>query len=325
MRYYILTFALLASGIVPAGGQWGDKGPLDTEDVRCHDPSMIVWEGETAWCFSTGHGIYSHSSKDLEKWTRGPRVFEKPLPWLTAVAPGQRGHLWAPDIIKVGGRFMLYYSVSAFGKQTSALALATSPTLDPGSKDFEWKDRGIVLRSKTGDPYNAIDPSLMMDGKRLWMAFGSFWNGLYIVELDSETGLLRDPESKPIHLAAAPEIEAPFLHKRGDYYYLFMNWGRCCRGVDSTYRILVGRSKSVTGPYLDRDGVDLRKGGGTLLLESEGNFIGPGHASIVRNKGDKERLACHFYDGSRRGRSFLKLLPLKWTDDHWPEVSPPEN
>lgn len=282
---------------------------------------MIVRDGDTAWFFSTGNGLRSHSSKDLKTWTQGPRVFEDPLSWLKGVAPSQRGYLWAPDVLKVGERFLLYYSVSAFGKQTSALALATSPTLDPEADDYQWTDQGIVLRSKPGDPYNAIDPAILIDGDRLWMSFGSFWEGIFLTELDPATGKLKDPDAKPIQLASAPEIEAPYLHKRGKFYYLFVNWGRCCRGIRSTYEIRVGRAKKVTGPYLDQDGTDLRNGGGSLVIGTAGNFVGPGHASIVRNPQGEERLACHYYDASRNGKSYLALPSLKWTKDDWPEVT----
>src|SRR6185436_18533297 len=110
--------------------------------------------------------------------------------------------------------------------------------------------------------------------------FGSFWDGIHLVGLDPSTGLRRDPKDNPVRLASAPEIEAPFLHQRDGYYYLFLNWGKCCRGVNSTYEIRVGRSRSVAGPYIDRSGTDLREAGGTLVLAGEDRWIGPGHASI---------------------------------------------
>lgn len=319
MRSSLFSIALACTGFAMA------ENPISSDlaitDLRLHDPSSIVTEGKESWLFATGNGINSFHSRDLKRWEPGPPVFNQPLPWFNQVADSQRGHLWAPDIVKVGGTHFLYYSVSAFGKQTSAIALATNLSLDPSDRRFAWKDRGIVLQSKRGDPYNAIDPSLLLDGDRLWMSFGSFWDGIFLIELDRPTGLLKDPGAKPVRIAFAPEIEAPFLHKHGAYYYLFVNWGLCCRGAKSTYEIRVGRSKTAMGPYLDRDGNNLTRGGGSLLLETRGDFVGPGHASIVVDRKGQERLACHYYDASRRGASFLAMPKLEWTDDAWPRVS----
>ncbi len=323
MNASIVRAAVLSILCSAARADLPAQAPAPSKDIRLHDPSSIVTDAGEAWLFSTGVGIRSYRSTDLTHWKPGPLVFNRPLPWLKDIAPSQKGHLWAPDIIKAGKTYLLYYSVSAFGKQTSAIALATSPTLDPAAPTYSWRDHGIVIRSNPGDPYNAIDPSVMLDGDRLWMAFGSFWNGIFIVELDPLTGKLKDPSSKPLAIAAAPEIEAPFLHKHRGFYYLFVNWGLCCRGADSTYEIRVGRSKSVTGPYLDREGNDLRQAGGTLVLASRGSFVGPGHASIFRDPDGRERLACHYYDPSRRGASFLATPHLHWSADGWPEVPTP--
>jgi arabinan endo-1,5-alpha-L-arabinosidase len=104
---------------------------------------------------------------------------------------------------------------------------------------------------------------------------------------------------------------------RDGYFYLFVNWGKCCRGVNSTYEIRMGRSRLITGPYLDKDGVDLMKKGGTLLLATDGAFIGPGHAGIFE-EGGQFWFSCHFYDATERGRSTLAIRPLRWAADGWP-------
>lgn len=320
-----MTRPLLLLVLVAASMTADEEVPawLNPLPVRVHDPATIVSEGKTAWLFSTGYGIKSDRSTNLTDWTSGPRVFDRPRDWFRKVAPQNRGHLWAPDIIRGQDRYLLYYSVSQFGKQTSAIALASNKTLDPRHQDYEWRDEGIVLQSKQGERYNAIDPAIVRDGERLWMSFGSFWEGIFLVGLDPKTGKRKDPDERPQRLASTREIEAPFIHKHGDDYYLFVNWGICCRGVRSTYEIRVGRSKSITGPYRDREGTNMRDGGGTLVLGSHDGFIGPGHSSIVRDCQGRERLACHFYDATQRGRACLALPFLTWSKDGWPVVKKP--
>ena len=299
------------------GERFGDREP------RVHDPSTIVKHGDEYWTFATGMGVASLRSKDLVNWERGPAVFSEPPEWITDVVPNQRGHFWAPDVIHHGGRYLLYYSVSAFGKQTSAIALATNVTLDPEDPEYGWKDEGIVIRSDPAVDYNAIDPAVVRgeDGT-LWMAFGSFWSGIKLIELDPRTGK-RIAEDSPVYdLAHKEQIEAVALYRHGDDWYQFVNWGWCCRGVNSTYNIRVGRSKSITGPYVDREGVDLREGGGTLLLETEGTMIGPGHAGLYED-GERLLMSYHFYDGTQRGRPRLAIRPLEWDDDGWPRIAGP--
>lgn len=196
--------------------------------------------------------------------------------------------------------------------------MASRKTLGSGSDQDPWEDHGLIISSKRGDKFNAIDPAVILDGGKLWMSFGSFWDGMMLIELDPKTGLRKDQAEKPILLASAPEIEAPFIHKDGDWYYLFVNWGICCRGVKSTYEIRVGRSRKITGPYEDRDGNPMTGAGGTLVLGSRGRFIGPGHASIFA-KGKRQWLVHHYYDGEDRGLSKMRLLPLEWKDG-WPVV-----
>lgn len=296
--------------------------PVGRRDLRVHDPSTLVRAEGAWWLFGTGNRILTARSDDLRTWRRMDPALAAPPPWAAEVAPGnKRAHFWAPDVIRVGDRWFLYYSVSEFGKNISAIGLASSPVLNPSDPAHGWKDEGVVIRSGRGDDFNAIDPSLLLDADgRLWMSFGSFWSGLFLVELDPATGRRLDPAKEPIQLAWSEQIEAPTLYRRGDYYYLFVNEGLCCRGKESTYRVLVGRSRAVTGPYLDDKGRDLRERGGRLVLGTQGDFIGPGHATVV-NDGDKQWLAVHFYDGSRNGAATLGLRGLAWTDDAWPRVA----
>ncbi len=307
---------------------------------RTHDPSTIVKDGGEYWYFSTGPGIVSRHSKDLATWTAGPPVFETPPAWAEEAVPGHRGYFWAPEVIYRQGKYHLYYSISTFGKNRSVIALATTPTLDPGSPKYHWTDEGPVIRSQPGDRYNAIDPAVLADtDNRLWMAFGSFWSGLKLVELDPASGKLKDPDARrtqrapetSLHaLAQAPEIEAAGLTFHGGHYYLFVNHGLCCKGLNSTYEIRMGRSQTITGPYLDASGADLRNGGGTLLLGSQGRFHGPGHAGFLTRAeptplgfptpAGETLMSFHYYDANNRGQPALGLRRVTWTRDGWPSV-----
>ena len=234
---------------------------LGRRDVSVHDPSTIVQCKDEYWVFATGRGIVSRHSTNLIHWTAGPPVFTNIPSWTTNAVPGNHGHFWAPDVIHLRNRYLLYYAVSTWGKNTSAIGLATNPTLDPADPGYAWMDQGPVIQTTATDDCNAIDPAITLDADgRLWLAFGSFWTGIKLVELDPATGKRLDPNS-PIHsLARHDMIEASYIYRRGGYYYLFVNWGKCCRGVKSTYNIRVGRSRKITGPYLDKKGVDMLHG-----------------------------------------------------------------
>lgn len=293
---------------------------LPARGLFVHDPSTIAKCGAEYWIFSTGPGIASRHSRDLKKWESGPRVFSTPPPWTTNVVQRFRGYFWAPDIIHLKDRYLLYYSVSTWGTNVSAIGLATNATLDATNALFAWSDQGLVCQSRPGDNFNTIDPSVMLaaDGS-LWLAFGSFWTGIKLLQLDPDTGKRITSDSPMYSLAFHSSIEAPCLWQQGGYYYLFVNWGLCCRGTNSTYNVRVGRSADVTEPYLDKEGKDLLQGGGTLFLASKGSFIGPGHAGIYQENGTNW-LSCHFYDGDHRGLAALAVHQLEWTADGWPTV-----
>jgi len=293
--------------------------PLDGQTL-IHDPSTIMKENGRYYVFGTGRGILSKSSADLVHWTNGPAIFETPPAWTTRAVPEfRRGHIWAPDILRLNDEFYLYYSISSWGKQVSAIGLATNPTLDSSATNYHWTDRGIVIQSTNGSAFNTIDPGLMLDADgKLWMAYGSFWKGIYLIQLDPKTGLRADTNAAPQRLAWNEKIEAACLTRHENFYYLFVNWGQCCRGTNSTYEIRVGRSKAVMGPYVDRDGKDLVDGGGTMFLESAGRFVGPGHVGILR-EGGTNWFGYHYYDADdARGRSRLALGQIRWGEDGWP-------
>jgi len=287
-------------------------------EFSAHDPSTIVKDKDDYWVFATGWGIRSRHSKDLVQWESGPAMFTNPPAWTTKAVPGFRGFFWAPDIIHLGDEYFAYYSASTWGSRTSVIGLATSPTLDPADPRYKWIDRGPVIQSGHDSDFNTIDPSVTLDREgKLWLAFGSYWSGIKLVELDPKTGL-RIATNSPIHvLAWKKEIEAACLYPHGNFYYLFVNWGLCCRGTDSTYNIRVGRSPTITGPYVDKTGSNMLSGGGTLFLGTEGRFIGPGHAGFLTANGTNW-LSFHYYDGKNFGAKTLGIRAVNWDADGWP-------
>jgi arabinan endo-1,5-alpha-L-arabinosidase len=292
--------------------------------IPARDPSSIVKCKDEYWVFYTGRGVPSYRSKDLVKWERGPAVFKAAPEWIARIVPENR-HLeyWAPDITRLGDRYLLYYAVSSFGKMTSAIGLATNPTLDPEDPAYHWTDQGFVVRTQEGDGYNAIDPTVFHDRDgSLWLTFGSYWSGIKLIQLNPQTGKRLAPDSKLFSIAYNESIEASYLCREGDYYYLFVNWGSCCQGPKSTYNIRIGRSRSVTGPYLDKAGVDLLQGGGSLFLATtNGPLIGPGHAGTLKAQG-KDWFTSDFEADLRLGgKATLAIMPLRWNADGWPEAT----
>ncbi len=290
-------------------------------EISVHDPSAIVKCDNTYWLFFTGNGVPSIHSTDLNHWTRGPRAFAAAPAWVARAVPANRNaNFWAPDVIHIGDRYLLFYSVSSFGKNVSAIGVAASPTLDPTNSSYHWTDGGLVVQSHEADDFNCIDPSAFHDADgKLWLSFGSFWSGIKLIELNADTGLRIAPNSPMYNLAHWDAIEASYLYHHDRYYYLFASFGMCCRGVYSTYNTRVGRADKITGPYLDRTGKDMLLGGGTLVAKTYGPFIGPGQAGIFEEDG-KSWFTCHFYDGTANGLPELAIRPLSWTDDGWPIV-----
>jgi arabinan endo-1,5-alpha-L-arabinosidase len=306
-----------------------------TEGLRCsaeignaafaiHDPSRIVKFRDRYWVFFTGRGGRSAWSFDRTNWTQGPPIFPNKLPeWAASAAPRNNGDVWAPDIVFLNGKFYLYYCISVFGKNTSGIGVATNPTLDPRDPNYHWSDQGIVIQTSASDKYNALDPCPVLDAdQRLWLAFGSYWTGIKLIRLNSNTGKRIAPHSPMWPLAYHSSIEAAYIHYHAGWYYLFVNWDRCCRGTNSTYNIRVGRSRVITGPYIDKTGVKLIDNGGSLFRETSGRFIGPGHVGIFA-EGTNEWVGVHVYDAKKRGRPALDLRRLTYDVDGWPVVESP--
>lgn len=314
---------------------------LPTRQTPMHDPVMIK-QGDTYYLFCTGFGVGVWSSKDLQTWRKEKPVFDTAPQWAVEAVPGFKGHIWAPDIAYHKGWYYLYYSISAFGKNTSCIGLAVNKTLDTTSADFKWIDKGKVIQSYPGKTnWNAIDPNLVFDKKgKPYLSFGSFWEGLKLVQLKKDLQTLAESPDNLLSIASrkkdptAPNppsiddnpkdaggnaIEAPFIFKRGGYYYLFASVDYCCKGINSTYKMIVGRSKNVRGPYLDSAGVRMDRAGGTLVMEGNKDWFGVGHNAVYTFNG-RDYLIFHGYDAKDEGKSKLRIETLSWDEKGWPVV-----
>ena len=329
-----LLFCLVLMSCAPAPRPSNSTSPVPTAEVNAqskilqlkgaigaHDPVIIKADGKY-YRFITGPGIPIGCSPDLITWTECGRVFNQ-LPVSIYKAVPKVQELWAPDISFFNGKYYLYYSGSSFGSNQSAIALATNTTLDSLSKEYKWVDEGVIVQSQPSYSFNAIDPNFVMaqDGSA-WLAFGSYWTGIKLQQLDPKTGKAL-PDTQLHALAQRFEnngsIEASFIVYRAGYYYLFVSFDFCCQGVNSTYNIRVGRSKEITGPYIDQSAKKMLAGGGTLLLGGKNDFRGPGHNAILI-EGEKYYLIYHVYDVKSNGTPLLHIEELRWDIDGWPSA-----
>ena len=336
MKRFFLAISL-ASLCVMLYAQGPRRGwrrmPFTTDTPMVHDPVM-AFEDSTYYIYATGMGIQQMTSKDRITWTVSATPVMTVMPgWTTDSVPGFSVHVWAPDVIKWHGRWWMAYSCSTFGKNGSAIGLISNRSLSHGV----WTDEGCIVASREKrDNWNAIDPNFVIDDNDTpWLVWGSFWDGIQLARLDTTMHIAPgekprtiarryDPNYKPSEpnptskYAGTNAIEAPFIFKHGGYYYLFVSWDYCCRGAKSNYRVAVGRSKTVAGPYVDREGKDMAIGGGTLFLEGDKKeFEAAGH-SAAYTFGDEDVFVCHGYSLSHNGASILIQRPIKWTADGWP-------
>lgn len=316
----VVIFIVASSALVLA--QYPGPGRVTGDTIHVHDPTVAKHNGQYLLA-STGDNIPLRTSTDRTHWTFIGAAFPGGMPWCHPYTKGSSA-IWAPDLHRQGDLFYMYYSCSSFASAKSGIFLATSPTGQPGT----WEHRGMVIESNGRQGFNAIDPNLLVDPKtgQWWMSFGSFWTGIKMIELDPRTGLAHPHNKRVYDLAFRPTresrehaIEAPCIVHRGKYYYLFVSFDFCCKGVDSTYRIMVGRSESPTGPYVDRNGKPMMDGGGTQLLASHGNIHGPGHNSVLFDPEPNQWvLFYHYYTATTPPSLGINLL--SWGQDDWPTV-----
>jgi arabinan endo-1,5-alpha-L-arabinosidase len=216
-------------------------------------------------------------------------------------------------VIHIGDRYYLYVSGG------NGIYMIWNKTLDPQSPDYKWEDGGLVASTEGPDDFcNPIDPGLFLDPTdgRLWLTYGSYFGYIRLVELDPKTGKRLNPEAKPMNNAINCEASVIIYHD--GWYYLLATHGSCCRGADSGYNIRVGRSRKVTGPYIDHMGIDMLKGGGKLFVGSGGRVIGPGHFGLMDCGYGVQKFSCHYEaDLDRGGASVLDIRPVLWQDG-WP-------
>ncbi|KAI0191901.1 glycosyl hydrolase [Astrocystis sublimbata] len=296
-----MTLRAVALGLVPLLGRalgYANPQACSGTCTNAHDPSIVRRADGTYFRFSTGGRVAVHSAPDIS----GPWTYKgAALPSGSSInLPGNQD-LWAPDVSLVGDTYYLYYSVSEFGSQNSAIGVATSPSLDVGS----WTDHGATgVKSDSSKPYNAIDANLISADGRNFLTWGSFWKDIYQAEMKgAPLTLVSGASSRQVAFdPATTEVEGAFVFKNGDFYYLFYSKGKCC-GYDrnmppagAEYKIMACRSASPTEGFVDKNGVACTNGGGTVVLESHGNVYGPGGQGVYQDPTHGPILYYHYVD-----------------------------
>lgn len=290
MRDLLLAATLLSSLAFALDGQIG-----------IHDPSTIVQSDGKFYTYGTGGS--SLVSDDGWTWKRGANLPRRGL---------------APDVIHLGDRYYVYVAANIGAQPRAAINMISTKSLDPASPDYKWEEGGVVASSDGIEESNAIDPGIFLDPNtgRLWLVYGSYFGFIREVELNPKTGKRLNPNDKPRDLAI--NCEASDLMYHDGWYYLLATHGSCCRGADSGYNIRMGRSRKVTGPFLDAEGIDMIQGGGKLFIGSETRRIGPGHFGLLDLGDGVQKFSMHWEaDLERGGASVLDIRPLLWKDG-WP-------
>ncbi len=327
----IITITVLnvqAQITAPAGTQQQHGAPIEQNitsnglkgSLGVHDPCMVKCD-DTYYVFTTG--LRSKTSKDMVTWTSGPSMFPRDtkFSWWNNDIPGKVG-LWAPDVHYANGKYHMYYSVSAWMNFKSSVGYATNVTLNPKDPRYKWEDQGQVISYKNGgDSVNVIDPNFFADkdGKE-YLIYGSYKGGLRLVELDPKTG--KPFTDKPQLTIITTRLgEGSYIIKGPEYYYVFASRGKCCAGIESTYQIVMGRAKTVTGPYLTKDGKKWTDNDYTVFLAGDYDEPGRGHNGFFA-EGDTTYIVYHAYTRAFKGAALLNIKPLHIDKDGWPSLDP---
>jgi arabinan endo-1,5-alpha-L-arabinosidase len=344
-----INITVLLFGLIPIINSCDkiDDEIIDLNDAAIiyndvHDPAQLVEVNGELVLFASAveWSTYQIGSNNWE--LKGDDIYANGSPsWYNGT------NLWAPSVFKTSSdELRLYHSaVTDEDNHQSKIGFATVNT---STSNFTFTaSSDYVLESQNTEQPFAIDPAVFEDdSNRMWLVYGSHGKGIWMIEIDVTTGLLKeDPTDKTwdmtddrfIEIANyggqldENNIEAAYIynHPSNPYYYLFVNWDKCCNGINSTYNIRVGRSDQPTGPFIDKNGVDLKAGGGTVFLDANGDiignsrFVGPGHLGIYRHSDGKYYFSHHFYDADNSGEPSLAIWNLSWIDD-WPVLSTQE-
>lgn len=320
MRIKYFSFLLFLLSVFYQVNAQDTLNPLKG-DIKVHDPVMIK-EGDTYYVFHTGRGIAIKTSKDRINWKNRGSVFSRNnLPaWHKQDIPNQDGILWAPDIHYRNGKYWVYYSVSAWMNFNSSVGLVTNTTLDSTQPNYKWVDEGKIIGYKNGgEGVNVIDPNAFVDTDgRVWLFYGSYKAGLRLTELNTTTGkLLNDPPRLTVITRALGE--GVFVIKGPKYYYIFASRGRCCAGLRSTYQIVIGRSLTVDGPYLNKEGKSWVDNNYTVFLAGDSTAPGKGHNGFLTD-GDTTFIVYHAYTRAAGGAALLNCKILYMDEEDWPTL-----
>ena len=297
MKTSMKLFTLAASALISVSALAQEGQPW------IHDPSTIMECDGKYYTFGTGGG--GLISEDGWNWFSG------------AVRPGGGA---APDAIKIGDRYLVAYSATGGGLgggHAGRVLTMWNKTLDPNSPDFEYTEAIEVAASLNDEDCDAIDAGLFMDPVtgRLYCTYGTYFGFIRMVELDPKTGAKVEGTVDP---NIAIDCEATTMIYRNGWYYLLGTHGTCCDGVNSTYNIVVGRARSVYGPFLDNMGRDMVAGGGKMVVDGEDRQFGAGHFGRYIEDEGVEKMSFHWEaDLDRSARSVLAIRPIVWVND-WP-------
>lgn len=328
LKINVLTVAFLSVGAVSASAaDWYAKDNLQPG----HDPTMIRYEDGYA-LMTTNNQLSLWTSEDAYSWKAHGKTMTKFPQWIYTYAPTMED-VWAPDLYVMNGEFRAYYCGSVFGKRTSAIGYTASKSIVPGTEGYGWQDRGHVFHTVATDKYNAIDPDVIKTSKgEFWMAFGSFGLGIQLIKLDPTTGLQANDDKTVYNIARRTSSasggaeEGPSLIEHNGQFFLFTAWDKCCQqGANieqTTYKTAYGRADQITGPYKDRAGYNMATGGGTVVLERYGRYVGPGGGEPFQDL-NRVRFVHHYYDNAGDKYNHIHIRDIVFTDDNWAEMGQP--